>query len=222
MRFSDARAPWLISVAIAAVASGCSTPSPSEAGCDAGSAAAMLALGSGNPNNASTFVGLNDGDTVGMVPGPQGGQHVWIQIHATGICPDHPHVELRVVRTDTQAVIGFARYSGNTWMTAPGSGTAATYTSIPYPASIDQDQYCQVLHGGMVQVLVHVDDTVGHVANASVLLRIDGWVPGSAATDVMSRDACCADYTNTGCWPLGPPDAGDAAPLDAIVGDAAE
>ena len=74
-------------------------------------AASALALGGGN----SSFMALSDGDAVTLVPGNQGGQHVWIQVHSQSLCPTHPRVRVRIVRSSDGVQIGFSQFAGNTW-----------------------------------------------------------------------------------------------------------
>ncbi len=170
-------------------------------------AAAAIELGSVNPSNPQAYSALADGDAVYMVPGNQGGQHIWIQVHARSVCPTHPRVRVRVIRASDGVLVGFSQFAGNTWTEVPGA--PGTYTSTPFAAAIDADRYCTVIRGGTVRVEVQVDDTRGRVANAAVGLVIQGWAADSLPADRAARDACCADVTNTLCWPSGPPDAGD-------------
>jgi hypothetical protein len=202
---------WLLLLAVNGVGGCPQAPPPPSCNIDGGS---TLAIGNGNPNNPTVFRALSDGATVNLVPGNQGGQHVWVVLHAQNICPDHPSVRLEVIRASDGVVVGFSRFGGNHWnelADAPG-----VYSSVPMAAAIDEDQYCPLVHGGMVRIAVQLDDQMGHVLNGTVAVTIDSWTPDASPTERASREACCADYTNTMCWPNGPPDAGG---LDA--GDAA-
>jgi hypothetical protein len=198
-----------MATAIATVMLACSPPQPAGCVVDGG---AVLAIGSGNPNNPTQYRPLQDGDTVNLVPGTQGGQHVWIQVHVQNVCPDHPRVRLVVARASDGAVVGFSQFAGSAWTALPGS--PGTFTSVPMAAAIEPDQYCQLVHGGNIRVSVSVDDTMGHMVSGMVSLTIDGWTPDASPTERSAREACCADYSNTMCWPNGPPDG--APMIDAV------
>lgn len=169
-------------------------------------AAFALALGTGSPADPRAYRLLSDGDTVAMVAGNQGGQHIWIQLHAQSVCVVQLRVRIRVIRASDELVLGFSQFAANAWTEVPDA--PGTYTSTPYAALIDPDRYCSVLNGGNVRVEVVVDDPAGHSAAGSVNLVIHGWSPDVPPTERAARDACCADYANTRCWPSGGPDAG--------------
>lgn len=208
----------------------CSPPIDPDAGADAGpclvgDAGVQLQMGYGNPNNPSDYRVLAEGATVALTPGPQGGQHVWIQLHGRELCPEHPQIRLTVVRASDDLVIGVNQFQGNRWEELPGQ--PGTFTTSPMAASIEDNRYCPLLNGGRVRVRARVDDRMGHVTESTVNVTINGWSPDSSQAERDQREGCCADFTNTTCWPMGPPpDAGlvsdsGTAPDAAVAIDAA-
>lgn len=196
-----AQVAWL---ALALVA-GCSSPQPID--CAAMDGAVGLVLQSPSPDDPA-FRDLIDGAAVALTAGPQGGQHVWVQLHARGLCSTAPRVQLRLVRTSDQVPVGTSQLAAARWVERPGH--PGTYTSGALLALVEDDQYCSIVRHGEVRLEVRVDEGRGRVAEAAVTLSVRGW---SADSRVALRDArilCCADDTNRRCWPNGPPDGGAA------------
>src|SRR4051812_45749991 len=63
-------------------------------------------VGTASSGSASTYRALADGDSVYIVPGPQGGQHIWIGLRARGVDPTQARVALRAFRESDGAQIG--------------------------------------------------------------------------------------------------------------------
>ena len=189
----------------------CSPATP----CAGGAADASVTVGQGDPANPTFHRVLTSGDRVVLVPGNQGGQHVWVQIRATDICPDRPKVRLTTYRDSDGVVIGLNQFTSEAWTSVADS--PGGYGSPPYASSIEQDRYCSVLHGGRIRIVAQVDDGKGHVVEGTITVVVDGWSPDALQFERAARDACCADMTNLQCWPNGPADASTDAPADASI-----
>ena len=138
--------------------------------------------------------------------GPQGGQHVWIQVRARGIEPTQPQLRIRVYRSADGALIGASNFSGRDW--APVHGAEDTYASEALTAAVDNRAYCALLRGETAVVVASVDDRAGHCGTQQVTVRVDGWSDSVSAQDRAAWDGCCADPSSERCYPDGPPDAG--------------
>ena len=178
-----------------------------------------LEIGAGDPNSPATYRALHDGDTTTLAGGSQGGQHIWVQLRGTGLCGARPRVRMRVVRASDDHSVGVSIVSGAAWSSM---GTNGAILSAPLRAIIEPDEYCALVNGGAVRIEANVDDTEGRIVDAAVNVVLNGWSPDTLETDRASREACCANYTNPVCWPIGPPDAGSDAAVGDAVADAGE
>lgn len=169
-------------------------PAPADGGMDAAdgavciAAGAVVELGTGADSTPMTYRALTDGDGVYVVPGPQGGQHLWIGLRATGIDPAQPLVILRAVSLATDEVLGVVRLR---LRMSPAPEDATRYALSNQTLVLDDDQYCSVLDGGMVRVELEFNDGAGHCVRASRVVRVQGIDPNAREIDRLARVACC-------------------------------
>lgn len=186
----------------------------------AGLAAPIVArAGTGDPSNPTTYQLLSDNDTVRFTTGNQGGQHVWVQLRASGVCPMATSARVRAVRADDGARIGQAISTPQRWRAVPGE--AGTFASETLAVQVDDRYFCTLLDGGRLRLEYTIDDGRGTPATGSVAVTVRGWSDDSLLEQREGREQCCRDYANTSCWPDGPPrDAGADASSDASASDA--
>lgn len=194
---------------------GCDDPTPAgDGGMDASDGAVCLAagavveLGTGSDSAPMTYRALADGDGVYVVPGPQGGQHIWIGLRATGIDPSQPLVVLRAVAPSTGAVLGQVRLR---LRMAPAPEDPSRYALSNQTLVLDDDRYCAVLDGGAVRVELELNDGAGHCVRASRAVRVQGIDPSAREIDRLARVACCTQRLPR-CFP-------GATPFDAGARD---
>jgi hypothetical protein len=124
----------VVCLAIAVIACGARTsPSVPDPDLD-------LVIGYGRPESASDFRALADGDAVPLTAGPQGGQHIWIQLRSRGLWLDHSHIRLSIIRVADNSTIGVSQFRDVRWSahsTQPG-----TFITFPSTAVLDNEHYC--------------------------------------------------------------------------------
>lgn len=206
------RASLIIATLAASAASSLEACGPSCADYR-GSIAAVI--GVGDPSNPTLFTRLADGDTVQLTTGNQGGQHVWIQLRATGLCPLSPTARVRAVREADGARVGQATSNTLAWTPVPGQ--AGNFSSETLAVQIDDRYFCSLLDGGRLRFDWSIDDTRGTPAQGSVRAVLRGWSADSAEDLRMGREQCCMNTQNSACWPDGPPATGDGGAGDAAV-----
>ncbi len=198
---------------LAVTACGPSTPA-SDAGVDAptdgGACAAngaSLTLTTGSLSSIATQRPLMNGDDVYLVPGPQGGQHIWIGARATGFSPTLPLVDLKLYRVPDGQLIGAVRFRFP-WMStgAPGEVGIGGQTLV-----VDDDQYCTVLPGD-ARMTYTVNDGAGHCFTGERRVHVAGVEPSALEIDRLARERCCTERLPR-CYPNGP------GPTDAGAGD---
>ncbi len=155
------------------------------------------------------FRPLTDGDVLPLVAGPQGGQHVWVQLRARNLCPNGPAVRIQVL-VEGDLLVGEA-VSGRRWRGIMGE--PGLYATWDYPVVIDDGQYCALVNGAPARLHVRVDDRAGRVIERSVAILVRGWASGTDPGLRAAREACCANTSNRRCYPNGPP-TGDAGSRD--------
>jgi hypothetical protein len=194
---------------------GCPAPTPStDASFDSGDGGVCLAngatvtLGTGATGALATFRPLEDGDDVVLVPGPQGGQHIWIGLRARGIDPTQPRVELRVYRERDNTLIGGLRVR----LRMINAGEAGLWGLPGQTLIVDDDQYCTVLPGD-VRVTLDFSDGVGHCTHIERRVHITGVDPLALDIDRAARLRCCTQFLRR-CYPDGGPPGADATAPD--------
>lgn len=188
------------------LATGCPGPSTPDAGRDVSELdapcaenGASIELGSGTGPTLSGYSPLREGDRVYLTPGPQGGQHIWIALRASGIDPTQPLVTLRAYRDDGLLI-------GQIRVRLRFTSLQEDPTRYGLPALtlvIDDDRYCTVL-SGEVRVTADLNDGAGRCISASRRVRVDGIDPGAIQIDRTARLNCCAQFLRR-CYPDGPP-----------------
>jgi hypothetical protein len=156
----------LVAVLAVTLGPGCgeSTPAP-DAGpadpCEAAAAAgpATVELGAGE----STFIELNDGDTVDPVCGTQGGVHIWGAVRASGL--DLTNVTLDFNQELDGDLLGASSFPFDLSSTdGEKVGVTAFFgTSISDPGAID----LEMLMGQTITFTVTASDTCGNSATDS-------------------------------------------------------
>lgn len=170
---------------------------------------ATVILGGGTGPTLAGYRSLEDGDTVYLTPGPQGGQHVWIGLRANGIDGTQPLIHLRAYRVRDDVLIGQLRIR---LRLSPAPEDSARLALAAQTLIIDDDQYCSVLEGE-IRVTLDFDDGFGACVNVSRRLRVGGIDPAALEVDRSARLNCCRSFLRR-CFPNGvPADASvDAAP----------
>lgn len=194
---------------------GPSTPQAGDAGADGAPLdapcspeGATIELGGGTGPTLAGYRPLSNGDTVYLTPGPQGGQHIWIGMRATGINPSQPLVTLRAYRGDG-ALIGQIRVR---LRFSPLQENPSAYGLPALTLIIDDDRYCSVL-AESVRITAELNDGAGHCLNVDRTVRVDGIDPAALEIDARARLACCTEFLRR-CYPAGPP-ADASVPTDA-------
>jgi hypothetical protein len=165
---------------------------------------ASLTLGTGTDSTLATFRPLDDGANVYLVPGPQGGQHVWIGLRARGVDPAQPRVELRAFRASDDHLIGGLRVRFRMIET----GEAGVWGLPGQTLIFDDDQYCSVLPGD-VRITLDFTDGAGHCFHVERRVRVAGIDPLALEIDREARLRCCAQFLRR-CYPDGGPAGADA------------
>ena len=203
-------------VALSLLFAGCPQPPatadvPGDQGDGAVCAAngASLTVGTGSNSSLASFRPLSDGDDVYLVPGPQGGQHVWIGLRARGIDPTQPRVELRAYRASDDRVIGALRVR----LRMIETGEAGVWGLPGQTLIVDDDQYCSVLPGDL-RITLDFNDAAGHCFHVERRVRLAAIDPGALEIDREARLRCCTQRLRR-CFP----DAGVSVPSDAGMSD---
>ena len=206
-------------VALALLFAGCPQPPatsdvPGDVGDGAACAAngASLTVGTGSSSTLATFRPLNDGDDVYLVPGPQGGQHVWIGLRARGVNPTQPRVEMRAYRASDDQVIGSLRVR----LRMIETGEAGVWGLPGQTLILDDDQYCSVLPGDL-RITLDFNDAAGHCFRVERRVRLAAIDPGALEIDREARLRCCTQRLRR-CFP----DAGVSVVSDASASDVSD
>lgn len=181
---------------------------PMDSGqCGVGAPEALL-IGTGTDSSLRTYRPLADGDPVVLVPGPQGGQHIWIGVRGRGFDPSLPRFEMRAFRPSDNALVGRLR------IRLPMSPAPEDPTLLALPSQtliIDDAAYCTLL-GGDVRVELEFNDLAGRcttVRRTVRLTEIDRATPEPVRASWLR---CCSERLPR-CYPF--VDASAPAPLDA-------
>lgn len=205
------RALW---AALAAGLGACGdTPSPADGGTDLGDTGTCLARGATLVVGTATSVGdpapraLSDGDDVYLVPGPQGGQHIWVALQGRGFDGTQPRVELHAYDAADGRALGSIRVRLR-FSLSPRDATLLVLA--PQTLVLDDDAYCAVL-GRAVRVTVDLADGAGRCMHEERVVRLADIDPTADPRDRDARTQCCTQRW-TRCYP----DAG--VPMDASGG----
>lgn len=183
-------------------------PSPTDAGVmDAPDANACtggpieIFLGTASSNALSSYRPLAAGDPVSLVPGPQGGQHIWVAMRGRGFDPTLPRFDFRAYRPSDDALIGRIRIR-LPMVTAPEDPTLFALPS--QTLTLDDQAYCTVL-GGDVRIEIDFNDLAGHCGAVRRTVHLVDIDPATPESIRMAWRRCCDDHLAR-CYP---------SPLDA-------
>jgi hypothetical protein len=195
----------------AALLSSCDDPPPADAGFDAGQclgAPTALELGTGTDSSPRNYRPLADGDAVNLIPGPQGGQHIWVALRGRGFDPTLPRIELRAYRPSDDALIGRLRIR---LPMAPAPEDASRLALPSQTLVLDDRAYCTVL-GGDVRIELDFNDLAGRCVTLRRTVRLADIDP-SAPDAVRESWRRCCDARLPRCYA---PDGGSVA-ADAVA-----
>lgn len=196
---------------LAALLSACDGPSPADAGADGGQclrAPTELELGTGVDSSLRNFRPLADGDAVSLIPGPQGGQHIWMALRGRGFDPSLPRIELRAYRPADGALIGRLRIR---LPMVPAPEDASRLALPSQTLVLDDRAYCTVL-GGDLRVELDFNDLLGRCVTLRRTVRLADIDPSAPDAIRASWRRCC-DARLPRCYA---PDDGSVA-TDAVV-----
>ncbi len=183
---------------------------PMDAGqCNVG-APSLLEIGTSTDSSLRTYRTLTDNDPVVLVPGPQGGQHIWIGVRGRGFDPALPRFEMRAYRPSDNALVGRLR------IRLPMSPAPEDPTLLALPSQtlvIDDSAYCTLL-GGDVRVELDFNDLAGRCVTVRRTVRLTEIDPATPAAVRASWLRCCSERLPR-CYPF--VDASVRAPLDATA-----
>lgn len=176
---------------------------------------ATLTIGTGSDGQLASFRPLEDGNDVYLVPGPQGGQHIWIGLRARGVNPMQPRVELKAYRASDNQLIGGLRVR----LRMIDAGEPGLWGLPGQTLILDDDQYCSVLPGD-IRITLDFTDGAGHCFHIERRVRLAGVEPTALEIDRAARLRCCTQYLRR-CYPDGAPPGADAA-IDAVSDTASD
>lgn len=189
---------------------GCSSPVPPvDAGpladtglCDPGGA--TVVMGVGTDASFANYRPLAEGDPVYLVPGPQGGQHIWVQLRGRGFNGTQPRIDLTAVRAADGLTLGRLRIR---LPMGPAPDDPQSLGLSSQTLVLDDDLYCSVLPGDIL-IRLRLDDGFGRCVAVERRVRVAGIAPEALPLDRDARVRCCTERLPR-CFP----DAGaDAAP----------
>lgn len=168
---------------------------PMDAGA-CGVAPSLLMIGTGTDSSTRTYRALADGDPVVLVPGPQGGQHIWLGVRGRGFDPSLPRFEMRAYRPSDGALIGRLRIR---LPMGPAPEDPTLYALPAQTLVMDDAAYCSVL-GSDVRIEMEFNDLMGRCATVRRTVRLTEIDP---ATPEAVREAwirCCTERRPR-CYP---------------------
>lgn len=137
-----------------------------------------LAIGMGEKD----FTPLDDGDTVTLNYGSQGGRHIWVALQAAGVNPgqkgiiggdtDAPVITLSLVGEVDGTTWGTY---GSDWMAMDGDAEEAEVTGLQLVVYGGGTTYSDTTGDPVVQDFVlsaHVEDVCGNVLDAERLVKL--------------------------------------------------
>jgi hypothetical protein len=177
-----------------ALLSACDDPIPADAGIDSGfdagqclAAPTEFELGTGTDSSLRNYRPLADGDPVNLIPGAQGGQHIWVALRGRGFDPSLPRIELRAIRPADDVLIGRLRIR-LPMLTAPEDSSRFALPS--QTLVLDDRGYCTVL-GGDVRIELDFNDLNGRCVTLRRTVRLADIDPSAPAAIRESWRRCC-------------------------------
>jgi len=201
---------------VGALAAGCDDPPPlpfDGGGIDAGGCGgppAEIELGTGIDSSLRNYRALADGDPVSLVPGPQGGQHIWIALRGRGFDPSLPRIELRAYRSSDNLLIGRLRIR-LPMLTAPEDPSRLALPS--QTLIVDDRAYCSVL-GGEVRIELDFNDLAGRCRTLRRTVRLVDIDPSAPEAIRASWRRCCTERLPRCFAPMDAAVSGDAVATD--------
>ncbi len=188
LKRSPSSRPALVAAGIAL--SACSPP-PAP-GSDGGACVAMGAeveFGTGTNSSFANYRRLTDGDPIYITPGPQGGQHVWIQVRARGVDADRALLNVRVLRESDGLLLGQLRLRASL---TPAPEDPSRDGLPSYQLVLDDATFCSVLlPPGFVRLVFEFEDRAARCVRQEVRVRVADLDP---LTSPATREAwlrCC-------------------------------
>jgi len=150
---------------------------------------ATVVIGAGTDASFANYRALSPGDPVYLVPGPQGAQHIWIQLRGRGFNGTQPRIDLTAVRAADSVVLGRLRIRlpMGPAPDEPGALALSSQTLV-----LDDDLYCSVLPGDIV-IRLRLDDGFGRCIETEQRVRVAGIDPAALPLDRDARIRCCAE-----------------------------
>lgn len=181
--------PRYVTAAALAALSACGPSSPENDGGACRAGGAHVEIGTGTNSSFANYRRLRDGDPVYVTPGPQGGQHLWIQLRARGMDPSRPRVSVRALRASDGRVLGELRLRVDL-AAAPEDPALVGLPS--YALVLDDASFCSVLlPPGDVRLVLDVEDLAARCVHREVVVRVADLDP---LTPPATREAwlrCC-------------------------------
>jgi hypothetical protein len=180
----------------------CSTPSPAEDAGPVGDSGvcdprgATVTLGMGTDASFANYRALADGDPVYLVPGPQGGQHIWVQLRGRGFNGTQPRIDLTALRAGDGHTLGRLRIR---LPMGPAPDDPSQLGLSSQTLVLDDDLYCSVLPGDVV-IRLRLDDGFGRCVTAERRVRVAGIDPMALEVDRTARTRCCTERLPR-CYP---------------------
>lgn len=180
----------LARVAAVIALSGCA--SPAGVSNDGGACLAMGAqveLGTGTNSSFANYRPLADGDPIYITPGPQGGQHVWIQVRARGVDADRPLMNVRALRESDGLLLGQLRLRA---ALTPAPEDPSRVGLPSFQLVLDDATFCSVLlPPGVVRLVFDFADNAARCTHQEVRVRVVDLDPLSSPATREAWLRCC-------------------------------
>lgn len=138
-----------------------------------------LTVGTGRDGTTEGFSPLLDGDTLWVIPGEQGLQHLLIGFRGRGFDGRLPLVEIRARRADDCTEVGYTRFR-LPFEADPTDRTQLAINGIRVLLNDDADrtEYCTIL-GRSVDLVIEASTPEGMWAHREVRVRVGGIDPAT-------------------------------------------
>lgn len=167
-------------------------------------------MGTGVDSSLRSYRPLADGDAVSLIPGPQGGQHIWVALRGRGFDPSLPRIELRAYRPSDNALIGRLR------IRLPMLAAPEDPTLLALPSQtliVDDRAYCSVL-GDEVRIELDFNDLAGRCRTLRRTVRLVDIDPSAPEAIRESWNRCCTERLPRCFAPMDAAVSGDATATD--------
>jgi hypothetical protein len=172
---------------------------PPDAACPNGDRDAQregvdVRVGSTRDAALDTLRPLADAPGLWLVPGEQGLQHVWLALdRGRGFDPVGTRVRVQLLRARDGEPLG-AAVVRRAFVADPRDPTRVALAAVRVVVvdAADPVEYCSVLDGGAVDVVVDLDDGAGAVAHREARSRVLGLDPRAPAAVRQAWTEACA------------------------------